>query len=223
MLSSMVTMKTQLAHCVVVAAVLVVAGCNKSESTPPPAPVTQPAPATPPEAPKAEAPALPPGHPDIGGMSAQSLPPGAASTAANPQWTVPAGWQEGQVSAMRRATFLVGGADGQSAEIAVSVFPGDVGGLVANINRWRGQIGLGPVAPDEISGITSNVDVSGTTATVVDFQAESAPSGKTQPPRMIVATLPHAGNSWFFKMTGDAPLVGAQKDAFLQFVQSVKF
>ena len=124
---------------------------------------------------------------------------------------------------MRRATFLVKGADGQTAEIAVSVFPGDVGGLMANINRWRGQIGLGPVAPDEIAGITSDVDVNGTKATVVDFKADTAPPGKTQPPRMIVVTVPNAGNSWFFKMTGDAPLVGAQKESFLQFVKSVKF
>ena len=79
---------------------------------------------------------------------------------------------------MRRATFLVKGADGQSAEIAVSVFPGDVGGLMANINRWRGQIGLGPVAPDEIAGITSDLEVNGTKATVVDFKADTAPRGR---------------------------------------------
>jgi hypothetical protein len=166
---------------------------------------------------------LPPGHPDISSMSGQSLPAGAASDAPNPQWTVPADWQQGNPSSMRRATFLVKGADGQSAEIAVSVFPGDVGGLMANINRWRGQIGLGPVAPDEIAGITSDLNVNGTKATVVDFKADAAPPGKTQPPRMVVVTVPNAGNSWFFKMTGDAPLVGAQKDSFLQFVKSVKF
>ena len=34
---------------------------------------------------------------------------------------------------------------------------------------------------------------------------------------------PHEGNSWFFKITGDAPLVEAPKDAFMQFVKSVKF
>jgi hypothetical protein len=98
-----------------------------------------------------------------------------------------------------------------------------VGGLVANINRWRGQIGLGPLAPDEIAGITSDLDVNGTKATVVDFKGDTAPPGKTQPPRMIVVTVPNAGNSWFFKMTGDAPLVDAQKESFLQFVKSVRF
>lgn len=156
-------------------------------------------------------------------MSAQALPPGAAADASNPQWTVPTDWQEGKASAMRRATFLAKAADGQTAEIVVSVFPGDVGGLLANINRWRGQIGLGPVAPDEISGITSDLVINGAKATVVDFKADTASPGKTQPLRMVVVTIPHAGNSWFFKMTGDAPLVEAQKGIFLQFVKSVKF
>ncbi|MGD0059716.1 MAG: hypothetical protein ABSD58_09895 [Verrucomicrobiia bacterium] len=219
-------MKTRWIYCLFVAAALVGAGCNRSEETsqaPPPAPPAAPQTAVSPAATGTQTPALPPGHPNIGGMSGQSLPAGSASDAPNPQWSVPADWQPGNPSSMRRATFLVKGTDGQTAEIAVSVFPGDVGGLMANINRWRGQIGLGPVAPDEIAGITSNLDVNGTKSTVVDFKADTAPSGKTQPPRMIVVTVPNAGNSWFFKMTGDAPLVGAQKDSFLQFVKSVKF
>jgi len=124
---------------------------------------------------------------------------------------------------MRRATFLVSGEGAQTAEVAVSVFPGDVGGLMANINRWRGQIGLGPAAPDEISGFTSDVEVDGTKSTVVDLKGETVPPGRTQPTRMIVVTVPHGGNSWFFKITGDAPLVEKQKEAFLQFVKSVKF
>jgi hypothetical protein len=56
-------------------------------------------------------------------MGGQSLPAGSASDAPNPQWTVPADWQQGNASSMRRATFVVKGADGQMAEIAVSVFP----------------------------------------------------------------------------------------------------
>jgi hypothetical protein len=221
-------MKTRLIFCLFVAVALVGAGCNRSEdvSQPPPAPTPAPAQATAPVSSSVAAaptPALPPGHPDISSMSGQSLPPGSASDAPNPQWSVPADWKPGNPSSMRRATFLVTGADGQTAEIAVSVFPGDVGGLMANVNRWRGQIGLGPIAPDEIAGITSDLDVNGTKSTVVDFKADTAPPGKTQPPRMIVVTVPNAGNSWFFKMTGDAPLVGAQKESFLQFVKSVKF
>ncbi len=59
--------------------------------------------------------------------------------------------------------------------------------------------------------------------TLVDFQTDTAPAGKTHPQDMIVAILTHEGNTWFFKMTGDAPLVGAQKEELLQFVKSMKF
>ena len=111
---------------------------------------------------------------------------------------------------MRRAQFSAKG-----AEVVVSAFPGDVGGLLPNINRWRGQIGLGPIAPDEVAGMTSNLDFAGMRVTVVDFKSETQ--------RMIVVTVPHEGNSWFFKITGDLASVEAQKETFLQFVNSVKF
>jgi hypothetical protein len=214
--------KARLIYCPLVAAALVVAGCAKTEDRKQEGAGSRQAAAAPAPQETAKPSALPPGHPDID-MSAQALPPGAASDAPNPQWTVPSGWQEGKTVPMRRATFVVKDAHDQTAEIVVSTFPGDVGGLLANVNRWRGQIGLGPVAPDEIASITSDVGINGTKTTVVDFKADTAPAGKTQPQRMIVITLPHAGNSWFFKMTGDAPLVGAQKETLLQFVKSVKF
>jgi hypothetical protein len=187
-------------------AALAVAGCNRSEKTPPAPPPTQPAePATPTTG-------LPPGHPPID-MRSQTLPPGTTADAPNPQWTVPPGWEAGPASSVRRASFVVNGPTGQSVDIAVTVFPGDVGGMPANINRWRSQIGLAPAT----DVATTSLDIAGVTATLVDFANDA--TGK----RMIVATIPHAGNSWFFKMTGDAPLVEAQKEAFLEFVKSVKF
>jgi len=182
-------------------------GCNGSETQP----TTPPASTLP--ATKAE---LPPGHPPID-MSQQTLPPGTSADAANPQWKVPAGWQPGKISSMRRASYVVKGEGDKSAEIVVTVFPGDVGGLVANVNRWRGQIDLAPVAAEEIAGLTTKVTVAGDAATQVDFK--NAASGA----RMIVVTVPHAGNSWFYKLTGDTTLVEAQKADFVKFVQSVKY
>ena len=200
-----------------------VLGCNQSGSTPPPAAETKPA--------AAPAPALPPGHPDISGqtqalptghptidMSAQQLPPGAtASDVTNPQWVVPPDWQPGKQSSMRRASYVVNGAEGHSAEIAVSVFPGDVGGLLANVNRWRGQLGLEPATAEQLAGLVQKLDVPGSAATMVDFT--NAATGK----RLLVATISQGGNSWFFKMTGDQAVVAAQQVAFLNFVKSVKF
>ena len=173
-------------------------------------------------------PALPPGHPSVStssqelpsghppiDMSSQSLPDGAKARVDTPQWTVPTNWTAGTASSMRIATFKVAGEDKHSAEIVVSVFPGDVGGALANINRWRGQVGLGPIKQEDVAGMTTPIEADGVKGNVVNIDAGAK--------RMLVATLPHAGNSWFFKMTGDVPLVEAQKENFLQFVKSVKF
>ena len=148
-------------------------------------------------------------------MSKQTLPADAKAAVGTPQWTVPATWTTGAASSMRVASFNVAGEGKQSAEIAVSAFPGDVGGTLANINRWRGQLGLGPIKSEDVAGITSPIEAGDIKGTVVNIDAGAK--------RMLVATLPHGGNSWFFKMTGDAPLVEAQKAAFLEFVKSVKF
>src|SRR5262245_43467033 len=50
-------------------------------------------------------------------------------------WTAPPGWREIQSSQPSRvATFNPG--EGLP-EVAINVFPGDTGGLLANVNRWR--------------------------------------------------------------------------------------
>ena len=63
-----------------------------------------------------------------------------AAAAGELQYTVPAGWRQLPASGIRKATLQV-----DDAELSVLVFPGDVGGELANINRWREQIGLAAI------------------------------------------------------------------------------
>jgi hypothetical protein len=210
-------MKTRFLLSMIAATGLLAVGCNASENPPPSAAslatITNALPAGhPPIDPSPQA--LPPGHPSLD-MKSQTLPAEAKAAVGTPQWTVPKNWTAGAASSMRVATYNVSGEGKQSAEIAISAFPGDVGGPLANINRWRGQLGLGPIKQEDVAGITSPIEAGDIKGTVVNLDAGAK--------RMLVATLPHAGNSWFFKMTGDAPVVEAQKEAFLGFVKSVKF
>lgn len=65
----------------------------------------------------------------------------------NVAWDVPTTWNEVPTTEpMRVATF-----DKGKVQVLVSTFPGDVGGLLANINRWRGQIGLTPTTEAELA------------------------------------------------------------------------
>jgi hypothetical protein len=213
-------------HSLALVAIFAVA-CNQPTPPPPPAPpapVTNGAAVMPPGHPALDVGTsqLPAGHPPLD-MSAQTLPAETLSQAGNPQWAVPADWKQGRASSVRRGSFVASTDDGATAEIAITVFPGDVGGPLANVNRWRGQIELPPVTEEEMKKMTTTVEVNGINATVVDFTNPTPPAGKKHPQRMIVATIPHSGSSWFVKMTGDEPAVAAQKDAFLKFVSSIKF
>lgn len=132
------------------------------------------------------------------------------------RWIAPAGWQEKPAAAMRKATFVISGANGATAELAVTAFPGDVGGDLANLNRWRGQLGLPPVTEVEFAGAVTRLKVNGLAVTLADLTG-----GGGSPQRLLGAMVPHAGATWFFKLTGPAALVAAEKPAFLSFVQTL--
>lgn len=73
-----------------------------------------------------------------------------ASTAPGFPWAVPEGWVLDETPRqMRIATYMAPTESGEQ-EIAVTRFPGRVGGELANINRWRGQMGLTPIGPGEL-------------------------------------------------------------------------
>ncbi len=158
-----------------------------------------------------------------GGMAMQNLPQQALSQQGNPQWTVPEGWQPGRPSQMRRGSFKVLGDDNKMVDIAVTTFPGDVGGMLANINRWRNQIGLGPITAGMVDAVVEKLEFNGKECQYVDLQGLAPPDGKFHPQRSLIGTFTHEGNSWFFKMSGDASLVDTQQIKFMEFLNSVKF
>ena len=133
------------------------------------------------------------------------------------KWKAPARWQEKSASAMRKATFMISGANGATAELAVTAFPGDVGGDLANLNRWRGQLSLPPVSETEFAGAVTRLTVNGLPVTLADLTGGTADS----PTRLLGAMVPHAGATWFFKLTGPPALIAEEKPAFLNFVQSL--
>lgn len=145
--------------------------------------------------------------------AASAAPAVEAGAPEKPLWKVPADWQQLPSTEMRLGNFLAQGADGKKAEITVLSFPGNVGSELDNVNRWRNQLGLPPVTQESLGAENFNID--GAAAKIYDFT-----SG---PKRLIVAALPRNGVTWFFKMLGDEPVVGAQRSAFVEFLKSVSF
>jgi hypothetical protein len=163
---------------------------------------------------------LPPSHPAIPGMNAGAATTPAPDAGSVPTWTVPAGWQTAPLSQFLVAKFSITAADGSQAAVNISSLDGDGGGLLPNVTRWRGQLGLDPVGKADLSKLPT-MDASGGKATVVDISGTDAASGK--PARLIGVVLPLGGQTWFYKLMGDASVVAQQKDAFTQFIQSAKY
>jgi hypothetical protein len=161
---------------------------------------------------------LPTDHPPIGGamptMQAQE------TTAGKPEWKIPTPWKEEPPTTMLLAKFSATDGDAR-AEITVSSFPGDVGGLVMNVNRWRRQVGLESLDDAAATAAVKDISVQSETGKLLDV--EGTDSRTSKPARLIGVALPHGDQTWFFKMLGDSKVVAAQKDDFTKFVQSVKF
>jgi len=203
---------------------LPVAGCHRDEvktyrvAKDQNQPQPQSAPAMPTDSPN---PTLPPGHPDI--SSASAAPGLAASGSARPQltWPTPEGWTEVPPGEMRVASFKIQGQNGKQADVSVIPLPGLPGSDEANVNRWRGQVGLSPASPDELKKSAENVEAGGQPAQLYDIAGQNPDNGEAA---RILGVIQHRTDAvWFFKMTGDADLAEQQKPAFVAFLKSVKF
>ena len=144
----------------------------------------------------------------------------AAADSGRPAWTAPDSWQEVPAGQMQTAKFVISGAGDAKAELGISMLAGTGGGLSANINRWRRQIGLAEMPENEINSLLSSADIPGGKAMFVDMEGSNASGQKI---RLLGAVVPQANQTWFYKMMGEPLLVAAQKDAFNKFVQTVKY
>src|SRR5580692_7387637 len=88
-----------------------------------------------------------------------AIPAPADGKTSDISWILPAGWStQPDQSGMRKGSFLVSGADGAKADMSITAFPGDVGGDLANVNRWRGQVGLAPIDDAALAQTVQTID-----------------------------------------------------------------
>ena len=166
---------------------------------------------------------LPPSHPPIGdmGMGVPATAAGPISSEGKPNWQVPAGWQEVSGGQFLVAKFTLTGAGGATAAVNVSSSAGEGGGLAGNINRWRGQLGLTSLSDGDVTKLVTTIDVPGGKAALVELSGTDVRTG--QPTRLVGVMVTQSGQTWFYKLMGDAKVVESQKDAFTRFVQGVKY
>jgi len=188
---------------------LLLAGCSRDEVTharvakaPPPGSASQ-------------AGAMPP-MAAPGGMSGEVPPPPAPTGADAVAWTLPSGWTESRASGGMRYATLKPPVAG-NIDVSVITLAGPAGGELANVNRWRGQIGLAPIDEAALAKARATVKAPAGTVSVYDFTSEGQ-----SPSRMVAALLVTRGSSWFIKMVGDPGLVASARADFIQLLETLR-
>ncbi len=139
------------------------------------------------------------------------MPPQAAPEPPRLTYATPEGWAPGPSVGFSQASLQV--TDGERKVVITVTAAG--GELAANVNRWRGQLGLTPQSPEEIQAAATPVDI----ATLAGQLFELSNEGRA----IYGVVAPDDGVTWFIKMTGDAELAQRERAHYLEFLQSIRF
>ena len=132
------------------------------------------------------------------------------------KWTLPGGWTETHPGGMRYAT-LKPSAKG-SVDVSVIVLSGPAGGELANVNRWRGQIGLGEIEEGALAKARVTIRAKAGDVSVYDFSSDGEKKS-----RMVAALASSGDRTWFLKMLGDAAEVKTASADFNHLLKSLRF
>uniref|UniRef100_A0A7C2NYL4 Uncharacterized protein n=1 Tax=Schlesneria paludicola TaxID=360056 RepID=A0A7C2NYL4_9PLAN len=145
--------------------------------------------------------------------------PGKADPTGESSFTAqtPDGWSTGKVGGMRKAAFVVEDEErGQRAEVTVIDLSRDAGDRLANVNRWRGQIGLEPINEAQLQSSMERIDIAGESGDFVELTGSNGDS-------ILGVIIDRGDKTWFFKLQGPTAIATAQKANFLAYVRSVKW
>jgi hypothetical protein len=135
--------------------------------------------------------------------------PGAVGWLAPPDWIV-----EKPTQFLTAAYTLPTG-----GRVTISKLGGNGGGLAANVNRWRGQVGLKPLADQEVTGQPLKLPDSQVEMLLFNLTtADSAPEMEG----ILAGVLPLPTETWYFKFSGPTGVLRKGEGIFAEFLRSVR-
>jgi len=160
---------------------------------------------------------------DAHGHGGGQTPPPPSDGGAEPmfQWEAPSSWVRQADRSMRLVTFAPSGSE--KTECYVTVLSGDGGGLDANLNRWREQMGLGPLSATDIAALPK-VEVLGRPSTLIEVEGAftGMGGGDAMGDAMLLGLVCELGDrSVYVKMTGPTEEVRREKANFVAFCRSL--
>ncbi|MBB6441375.1 hypothetical protein [Phycisphaera mikurensis] len=153
-----------------------------------------------------------------------AAPPLAAAAAESGglHWQTPAGYRDTGESNQFRTATLKGDSTGagEEVEVAISRVPGQAGGIAANVNRWRGQLGLPPVDRGAVIAAVSPAPTGegGLPGMVVTLANADA----TPPAAQRIAWFVLDDATWYVKATGTPAAIERETPALDRFLASLR-
>ena len=114
------------------------------------------------------------------------------------------------------ASFAIPHDSGGAADVSLTLLGGVSGGILANINRWRGQVALEPISEAQLEETTVNREAANG-GTYVYMELENESGGQA----IYAAIYEGSGYSVFAKMTASLEIAQASKEEFKAFCDSV--
>lgn len=143
--------------------------------------------------------------------------------APRPPWVVPEGWTDKpSTGGMRIASYAINAPDGRSVDVSVIPLSGPSGSILDNVNRWRDQVGLGPVTEGDLAGQRQSVKIGEIDGELFEMVSEQPLLDNQFKIRTLAALLPLPGTTVFFKATGEDALVRENTEKFKAWLASVQ-
>jgi len=134
-------------------------------------------------------------------------------------FTIPEGWTDAGASSMRIVNLAAPG----PSQCYVIRLGGEAGGLDANLNRWRGEVGHEPLDAAAIAALPK-VELLGQSCSLLEVTGEyrgmGGPAGADH--TLLGVALIGAESSLFVKMVGPKDDIAAHKQKFIDFLASLK-
>ena len=130
-------------------------------------------------------------------------------------WDKPYDWLEKDNDSFSLANYEIPFND-TYANLSITKFAGDAGGIVANVNRWRRQLGLEPMA---LKDIQSNALI-GSSKIGDFFIYKIASNNKNE--AFLCSILPIEGSTIFVKLKATVNIVNSLEKVFYEFCSSFR-
>jgi hypothetical protein len=153
------------------------------------------------------------------GASIEPAPQAPSDGAKKIKVTPPESWTASEGSAMRAASFAISGPDQTTADVSVIPIPGDSGSLFDNVNLWRAQLKLKPLASADDPSLSDRPTGGFQIRHIIS--EEPIINGKKAAIGAVV--IKRRELTWFFKIIGEASLVEANLEKFRAFVQTATY